>query len=290
LTSEKPIPVYRLEIKANFNPIDLNIQFIIEQGWSNSDRIRFHTNLKPVKMKSEVANKLMDAVEPHLLIRRYDRAEDSFISIHIALDSKLLALSNDQEFAHRFLQGLFLECPPAFHSLEELEISEGWVEDTDTFMFFMGLLQGALGWNPLDQIPSAIKASLEEAEKALSIANYRSCVVMCRRTVEALLKFAFQRLLNRAPTDNRGRALKLDDMIREFKQQQPPPIPHHLLHIVDSIRLLGNVPSAHPTEIEDYKFSKVDAEFALANAQYFIDRYFSEIDKEVSKYYTLTIE
>jgi hypothetical protein len=288
--SEKPMPVYRLEMKANFSPIDLNLQFIIDQGWSNADRIRFHTNLKPTKMKNDVANKLMDAIEPHLLIRRYDKTEDSFISIQASLDSKLLALSNDQDFAHKFIQGLFLECPPSFHSLGELEISEGWVEDTGTFMLFMGLLHGALGWDPLDQIPSAIRASLEEAEKALSIANYRSCVVMCRRTMEALLKFAFRRLLNRGPTDNRGRALSLDDMIKEFRRRQPPPIPLHLLHILDSIRLLGNVPSAHPTEIKDYKFSKVDAEFALANAQYFIDRYFSEIDKEVSKYYTLTIE
>jgi HEPN domain-containing protein len=188
------------------------------------------------------------------------------------------------------LQGLFLEFPPSFRSLEDLDVSEGWVEDEQTFAFFMGLLQGALGWDSFNQIPSTIKTSLEEAEKALSITNYRSCVVMCRRTIEALLKFAFPRLLGKTPMDNQGRELTLDAMIREFKQQQPPPIPLHLLHILDSVRVIGNIPGAHAGEIEDYKFSKPDAEFTLASAQYFIDRYFSEIDKEVSKYYTLRID
>jgi hypothetical protein len=266
------------------------MQFIIEEGWSNADRIRFHTKLKTEKTKNQLIDTLLDSVEPNLLIRRYDRTEDSFISIHIALDGTILALSNDQDFAHKFLQGLFLEFPPSFHSLEDLDISEGWVEDAQTFAFFMGLLHGALGWDSFNQIPSAIKTSLKEAERALTIANYRSCVVMCRRAIEALLKFAFPRLLGKAPTDNQGRELTLDAMIKEFKQKQSPPIPLHLIHILDSIRVIGNVQGAHAVDIEDYKFSKPDAEFTLASAEYFIDRYFSEIDKEVSKYYVLSID
>ena len=142
----------------------------------------------------------------------------------------------------------------------------------------------------LNDIPTAIKNSLEEAEKAISIANYRSCVVMCRRTGEALLKFAFKRMLNREPLDAQGRELTFDAIIRQFRQQQPPPIPAHLLHILDSIRVIGNVPGAHPVEIEGYKFSKLDAEFTLASIQYFIEQYFSQIDKEVTQYYTLSID
>jgi HEPN domain-containing protein len=183
-----------------------------------------------------------------------------------------------------------LEFPPSFHSLEDLDVSEEWVEDPQTCVFFLGLLHGALGWDSFNQIPSAMKTSIQEAERALSIANYPSCVVMCRRTIEALLKFAFQRLLGRPPVDNQGRELTLDAMIKEFRQQQPPPIPLHLLHVLDSIRVIGNVPGAHPAEIEGYKFSKLDAEFTLASVQYFIDQYFSQIDKKVSEYYTLTID
>lgn len=289
LTSEKPVPVFRLKVTPNFSPIDINLQFIIEEGWSNADRIRFHTETKLKKTKNQLMNTLLKSLKPHLLIRRYDRAEDTFLSIHIALDGTFEIFSNDRDFAHKYLHGLFLEFPPSFHSLEDLNVSEEWVDNPETNAFFLGLLQGALGWDSFNQIPSAIKTSFEEAEKALSIANYRSCVVMCRRTTEALLKFAFKRLLNRAPVDNQGRTLTFDSMIKHFRQQQPPPIPAHLLHILDSIRVIGNVPGAHPVEIEGYKFSKLDAEFALASVQYFVEQYFSQIDKEVSEYYTLTI-
>ncbi len=291
LSSEKNPPVYRLKAKPNFSPIDVNLQFIIEEGWSNADRLRFHTEMKPEKSKNHPMAALLINLEPHLLIRRYDREEASFLSIHIALDGEVDILSNDRDFAQRYLHGLFLECPPAFHSSEELQVSEEWIDDPHIRAMFLGLLHGALGWDPSHQIPPAIQVSLKEAEKALSIANYRSCVVMCRRTIEALLKFAFTRLLGRAPVDSQGRTLKLYSIIEQFRRQQPPPpIPIHLLHVLDSIRVIGNVPGAHAVEIEGYKFSKLDAEFALASVQYFIEQYFSKIDKEVSEYYTLAID
>jgi len=290
LASEKAIPVYRLKAIPTFSPIDINLHFIIEEGWNIADRLRFHTKLEFEKNENHPMTEVLNILKPHILIRRYDREEDSFLSINIALDGEVDILSNDQAFAQSYLQGLFLECPPSFHSIEDLKISEEWVEDPKIYAMFLGLLHGALGWDPSHQIPAAIKASLEEAEKALSIANYRSCVVMCRRAIEALLKFAFQRLLNRATVDNRGRPLKLYAIINQFRQQQPSPIPVHLLHLVDSIRVIGNVPAAHPVEIEGYKFSKLDAEFTLVSVQYFIEQYFSKIDREVSEYYTLTID
>lgn len=60
---------------------------------------------------------------------------------------------------------------------------------------FAGMVVGALGWDSAHNIPPALEGSLEEARQALSIANYRYLVVMCRRSLEALLKFAFPRLL-----------------------------------------------------------------------------------------------
>ena len=191
---------------------------------------------------------------------------------------------------HSSSKVLFLEFPPSFHSLKNLEVSGGWIKDPKICAFFLGLLQGALGWDSSNQIPPAIRVSLEEAEKALDIANYRSCVVMCRRTAEALLKFAYKRLLNKDPIDSQGRVLSFDVMIKNFRQQNPAPLPMHLLHVLDSIRVIGNVPGAHPVEIKDYKFSKTDAEFTLISTKYFIEQYFSQIDKEVSEYYTLTID
>lgn len=233
---------------------------------------------------------ILTNLKPHLLIRRYDREEDAFLVVFITQDGEIEIDSNNRNFAHRYLNGLFLECPPSFHSADELEIVDEWVEDQQICAMFLGLLHGALGWDPSHQIPPAIRASLEEAEKALPIANYRSCVVMCRRTIEALLKFAFPRLLGSKPIDNKGRELTLNAMIEGFKKQRPSPIPTHLLHVLDSVRVIGNVPGAHASEIEGYQFSKSDAEFALASVHYFVEQYFSKIDTEVLEYYTLTID
>jgi hypothetical protein len=81
----------------------------------------------------------------------------------------------------------------------------------------------------------------------------------------------------------------LNEMIQDFRSQKPSPIPDHLLHVADSIRLVGNVPGAHASEIANYHFSRSDAEFALFATVHFLDQYFSKIDKEVTQYYTVTI-
>jgi len=279
-----------VKVNPTFSPIDINIQFILEEGWGQADRLRFHFE-KKLKIRKDHPLTFLFNLKPHILIRRYDREKDSFIVIFITLNGEIELLSNDGEFARKYLQGLFLNCPPSYHSIEELEfIEEGWIVDKEIYAMFLGLLQGALGWDPSHQIPPAIKQSLEEAEKALSIANYRSCVVMCRRTIQALLKFAFSRLLGIPATDQKGRALKLHDMIEKFRQEKSSPIPDHLLHVLDSIRLIGNVPGAHAAEIKGYRFSRSDAEFALASVYYFVEQYFSKIDTEVSEYYTLEID
>ena len=290
LTNGKHPPVYRLEVHPSFSPIDINIHFIIEEGWSHADRLRFHPETKLEVAKDNPLADVLVNLKPHLLIRRYDRKEDSFMAMRINLNGEIEILSNDHNFAQKYLRGLFLECPPSFHSFEELEITERWVDDQETCAMFLGLLQGALGWDPSLQIPLAIRASLEEAEKALSISNYRSCVVMCRRTIEALLKFAFPRLLGKSLIDNKGKVLSLKDMIERFEEQKSSPIPIHLLRVLDSIRVIGNVPGAHAVNMGGYRFSKSDAEFALASVHYFLEQYFSKIDTEVSEYYTLTID
>lgn len=290
LMNREGSPVYRLKARPNFSPIDVNIQFIIEEGWSHADRLRFHPEMEFEVADDNPLAAVLANLKPHLLIRRYDKEEDSFITICVNLKGEIEIFSNDCNFAQKYLRGLFLECPPSFHSVEELEITEEWVDDQQTCAMFLGLLQGALGWDSSRQIPPAIRASLEEAEKALSISNYHSCVVMCRRTTEALLKFAFPRLLGNPAIDSKGKVLSLNEMIERFKKQAPSQIPIHLLHVLDSIRAIGNVPGAHAVEMEGYRFSKSDAEFALASVHYFLDQYFSKIDTEVSEYYTLAID
>ena len=284
-------PVFCLRAMPQFSPLDVNVAFLARSGWNQSvDRLRFH-----IQNESEIAPthpiaQVMRRLDPHLLIRRFDRDEDRFISVRAYVQGEIVILSNDVDFAHGYFQGIFLECPPSFHTSEEFHINEEWKADVETKGLFAGMLAGAQGWDPSHNIPDNIQQSLDEAKRSLEIANYRSCVAMSRRTLEAVLKFGFQCLLKKQPLDKKGHGLMLNDMIQEFRKQKPSPIPDHLLHVADSIRVIGNVPGAHAADIADYHLSRSDAEFALYATTHFLEQYFSKIDKEVTQYYTLTID
>lgn len=283
--------VFLLRAKAQFSPLDVNVAFLARSGWNQSaDRLRFHIKHdSKIPARHPMAN-IISRLQPHLLIRRLDRDEESFISVQVSLEGEIVALSNNAEVARDWFRGIFLEVPPSFHTAEEFEITEEWKDDPETKALFAGMVAGAQGWDPSHNIPENIQQSLDEAERALKIANYRSCVAMSRRTLEAVLKFGYQRLLNTSAADKKSHGPMLNDMIQEFRKQKPSPIPDHLLHVADSIRVIGNVPGAHAAEIANYHFSRSDAEFALYAVIYFLDQYFSKIDKEVTQYYTVTID
>lgn len=284
-------PVFCLRAKPDFSPLDVNVAFLERVGWNQSvDRLRFHLRQESNDSTKHPLAKLLRSVEPHILIRRLDRDEDRFVSVQASVEGEIVILSNEAEFARLFFEGLFLECPPSFHTSQEFEISEGWQTDGETKACFAGMLAGALGWDPSHNIPENIQQSLDEARRSLEIANYRSCVAMSRRTLEAVLKFGYERLLKQKPVNKKGRGLMLNDMIQAFRSQKPLLIPEHLLHIADSIRIIGNVPGAHAADIASYHFSRSDAEFALFATIHFLDQYFSKIDKDVMQYYTLTID
>lgn len=84
-----------------------------------------------------------------------------------SVDGEVVVLSNDAEFAGSFFAGLFLECPPSFHTIEEFEVSEGWQTDDETKARFAGMLAGALGWDPTHNIPEDIQLSLDELDVRL---------------------------------------------------------------------------------------------------------------------------
>ena len=136
--------------------------------------------------------------------------------------------------------------------------------------FFAGMLAGALGWDPSHNIPDNIQQSLDEARRSLEIANYRSCVALSGRTLEAVVTFGYQRLLKRQPVNKKGRRLMLNDMIQEFRNQQASLIPEHLLHVADSIRLIGTVPGAHASDIANYQFSRSHAELRCTPPSIFL--------------------
>ncbi len=82
-----------------------------------------------------------------------------------------------------------------------------------------------------------------------------------------------------------GKSMMLNDLVNAFKGTGK--IPEHLLQVADSLRLLGNVPGAHPAEIPGCQFTRYDAEFGLSSVLYFNEQYFTKIDKDVSSYYSL---
>jgi hypothetical protein len=288
---ENPPPVFQLTATAQFSPIDINIAYLSQAGWNQTvDRLRFHVQTRNTPSESDPLAALIGSVEPHIIVRRLDEEEDCFVTIQIAIDGAVSVMSNDRDFAIDTFNHLLLDCPPSFHAADEFEINEQWSTDAQIVAYFIGILTGARGWDPSHNIPINIRQSLEEAHRSLEIANYRSAVVMSRRTLEAVLKFGFQRLLGREPVNQRGRPLMLNDMITQFRNDAAKPIPDHLLHIVDSVRLIGNVPGAHAAEIPNYQFTRSDAEYGLYAVSHFLHEYFNKIDTAVTAYYTLTVD
>ena len=204
------------------------------------------------------------------------------------IDGNIQVLSNDGDKASEYFQGIFLGFPPTFKEPEDMLIESKWSEDEKIFAIFCGMLHGAYGWDPSHDLPPFLEESIQEAHKSLEIGNYKSCVVMCRRGLEALLKFAYKRLLGKESVNKDNKPLMLNDLIKGFKGKSK--IPNHLLHVADSLRLLGNVPGAYAAEIKDYQFTKYDAEFATASILYFVEQYFTKIDTEITSYYTVTID
>jgi hypothetical protein len=285
------VRVFNITAVPSFSPLDVNVAFLLEGGWNQAvDRLRFHTAMPAGPQPPHPFVKEIHNLGPRLLIRRLDHDEDCLVNVTIDAEGEVSVLSNDAECARKSFDGIFLNCPPSFHGNNEFEITEKWLDDARTKALFCGLLTGARGWDPSVNVPTNIRHSLEEAHRSMDIANYRSTVVMARRTLEGVLKFGFERLLKRPPLQNNGQPMTLNDMIRQFRNEPTRPIPEYLLHIADSLRLLGNVPGAHAAEIPNYQFTRSDAEYALYAVSHFLSQYFSKIDQEVSEYYEVEID
>ena len=225
---------------------------------------------------------------PHILVRKLDNEEDYFVAISIFMDRRIRVVSNDEDRAYEFLEGLMLGFPPSFKERSDLTLEATWETASEQFALFCGMLAGAMGWDLMHDIPRSLEESILEARKSLDIGNYKSSIAMSRRAVEGLLRFAHKRLLGIDPVKKGGKSMMLNDLINAFKGTGK--IPEHLLQVADSLRLLGNVPGAHPAEITGYQFTRYDAEFGLSSVLYFNEQYFTKIDKDVSSYYSLEID
>ena len=154
LDSPNGAPVFSLRANPNFSPLDFNVAFLERMGWNQSvDRLRFHIAQRANDSSDHPFARMLTEMEPHILIRRLDRDEDRFVSVQASVNGEIKVLSNDSDFARSFFAGLFLECPPSFHTFEEFDFSEEWETGSETKARFAGMLAGALGWDPSHNIP-----------------------------------------------------------------------------------------------------------------------------------------
>jgi hypothetical protein len=258
----KKLSVFKLDATPQSSPIDLNVAALCEEsGWSLSDRLRFWHTL----------NGESPLPGARMTIRKLDLDEQALVHCHVEPDGKLRILSNSKEYATRFFNSVFLGSPPAFHSRKDWKITSVWVSDETTVTFFAGSAAGALGWGP--KVPHEIEDSMKEAFRGIEKRNWKSCVVMCRRALQALMEVAYEKHFGVKP----GKGLDLNGIIRSFEKLVPPPIPRHWLNIADAVRNIGNVPGAHPRQIPSYRFSKGDAKLAYSNTSSFVSAYFEKI-------------
>jgi hypothetical protein len=256
------LSVFRLEAAARSSPVDLNLPALSDESGSNlSDRLRFWHTLggrSPIPIV-------------RLTIRKLDLDEQALVHCHLEADGTLTILSNSKEYALRFFRCVFVNSPPAFGSSRDWKVKSGWIKNKRAVAFFGGSAAGALGWGP--RVPREVEDSMKEAFRSIEKRNWKSCVVMCRRGLQALMDVAYHRFFGAKP----AKSLDLNAIVRKFEALNPLPIPKHWLNIADAVRNIGNVPGAHPRAIAGYKFSKSDAVLAYSNMSSFISAYFEKI-------------
>lgn len=258
----KGLPVFKLDGTPKSAPIDLNVAALCgESGWSLSDRVRLWHTL----------NGTSPLTGTQLTVRKLELDDQALVHCHIEADGKLTILSNSKDYATRFFSSVFLDTPPTFHDRKDWKLKGVWVNDKTTVAFFAGTAAGALGWGT--KVPHEIEDSMKEAFRGVEKRNWKSCVVMCRRALQAPMEAAYENFFGA----KLGKGLDLNGIIRSFERLSPPPIPRHWLNIADAVRHIGNVPGAHPRPIPSYRFSKADATLAYSNTSSFVSAYFEKI-------------
>jgi hypothetical protein len=264
------LEVFELSAKASFTPIDFNI-FALTQtmDWTISDRMRFWylwTEDEKLPLQPSVSK-----IPPHFTIRRLDREEDSLCCCQVSIDGEVMILSNSDSDAQEFFASVFLDVPPSFRAIKDWDVSKQWQRTPRITDWFRAAVDAATGWP--ERIPPGIDRSIEDAKMNYGLRKWNPCVVMCRRALEEIMRFAFRRFFKQDPEN-----LGFNAIVRKFEKEKPDALPKHWISVLDSVRNLGNVPGAHPP-IKRYKFSRVDAQLALLQTTAFREAYFTKIDK-----------
>jgi HEPN domain-containing protein len=270
----KGIRVYVLEALPLFSPLDIDVGSLVEKhGWFRADRFRFWY---PLKMKPLVD--LPEKLVPiRFYIRRFDVINGRLVVCRV-FPAYLQILSDDEEYAESFFSQVFCNVPPTFHSLSDWAFKKDWSSKKRDVLYFMSALGASLSWSEsIDNATKEVRDSYKEAQKAFEAGLWKSTVVMCRRATEAVLKEARIKFFRKMAM-KKGRKLALYELIKVFESIEPSIIPLHYLRLLDAIRLIGNIPGAHPEKpIPNYKFTYRDASLALSNLGAFLNMYYETL-------------
>jgi len=272
----KGIRVFVLEAFPLFSPLDIDVGSLVEkQGWFRADRFRFWY---PLKMKPlvDLPEKL---VPTRLYVRSFDAVNGRLVVCRI-FPAYLQILSNGKECAEIFFSQVFCNVPPSFHLSSDWAFKKYWSSRKRDVGYFMSAMAACLSWSEsIDKTSKEVRDSYKEAQKTFESGLWKSTVVMCRRATEAVLKDAHKKFFIKVPMKKRRR-LSLHELIKTFESVQPPIIPLHYLRLLDAIRLIGNIPGAHPEKpIPNYDFTSQDASLALTNLGAFLNMYYETFER-----------
>ena len=83
-------PVFRLRATPDFSPLEVNVAFLARTGWNQSvDRLRLHFHAPSDVAPEHPLAQAISRFEQHLLIRRLDRDEDCFASVHVSFNGEV---------------------------------------------------------------------------------------------------------------------------------------------------------------------------------------------------------
>jgi hypothetical protein len=117
--------VYVIKAFPKISPIDINISFLISEGWKEKiDRLRFS--------------------QEQIFIRKFNLENDYCVIVQFQRQSKSLVIySNDLHKAEEFLKQVFLETSLLVTPEEINVLSRGWNSAPHDLLYFCGCVDAA---------------------------------------------------------------------------------------------------------------------------------------------------
>jgi len=279
---KKGIQVYVIKAKPPKNPIEFNLTNLVDViGWNPiKDRFRFFFSDNKLSESLKGTSLEFLDIGPRLFLRFLDRDRGGCIGLSVAFDGSILGVSNDDSFAEEVFSAVFFDDPAHSSKIEDWRITKEYTKEKVIIAYFTGILESALGWKG-ETLDTTISKDLREAEKALKIGNWKSCIVMSARTVEKLVKDTFQNVID--PFTSQTTEKPTLGMIVGILERQKT-LPSHVLRYLRGLTELRN--TIHPG---GYEPTHADALLAFSSAQTIIGWIWERQGKNIGEIYTLEI-